>query len=352
LGLNLFYTDDCPPAYEPHGFEGCTDELLSFPSGDGFARKTKKTAGLVSGSHRIGVVVSHVDSAENVAQMRRIPETMKYTHECSRLEEYQALAAQTTADIGEPSSSQLPLSSQPLHASPVAPSPAAPSTQTREDLKIAEALRQMQRSSSRPKDLVPTQTLADTHDLDAGDETSPDQSYPNAIVKTTQTADRRQHKIVSAKMAELLVHVKGLQAQCALGYQVFEQSDLDEGKIKRKTQSPTMKCECRDDSELGACVRQTPLRISRLIADPNSCSARSVALGNTSLAMGGAASMSNIRLPTTSVIAVCFYLKRKTSTTGCQLWSPVVTPSITSTETISLPGDIKELTLRRRCVCG
>lgn len=251
LGLNLFYTDECPASYEPRGFTSCVDDNLRFPGGPALARRSKKTPSLVVGSHRVGVVVSHVDSTEEEDLLRVIPEELDYPNKRSRLDEYKATSSETTVDQAELSSQPLPAPSQPPLPSDIVASPAAPSTQTRDDMQTKEALQRMQRSSSRPRDLIPTQSLVHADDLDNEDSNGPDQSYFNAILNTTQTADRRERMIVPAKMAELIVHIKAVQERCSPSDRIFDEGALNNYVIKRKATPNVIKCECIDDSEEG-----------------------------------------------------------------------------------------------------
>lgn len=249
LGLNLFYTDECPSDYEPQGFVGCMDDDLCFPGGPGLARKSEKTSGLVAGAHRIGVIVSHVDSAEDKDQMQIIPEEMDYSLKHSRLDEYKVSTKSPARAVST--------SSQPMPGTDIMASPAAPSTQTRDDMQTKAALQQMQRSSSRPKELVPTQSVINTDDIDAEESMPPNQSYSHATLKVLQSSGLRERMIVPTKMAELMIHVRAVQERCSLADAPFDQDALNSYQIKRKEQPNVVKCECRDRSEEGTMVCQT-----------------------------------------------------------------------------------------------
>jgi meiosis-specific protein len=250
LGLNLFYTDNCPPSYEPQGFSSCIDDDLYFPGMPGLARKSTKPSRLVVGAHRIGVVVSHVDSEEGQDQLRVIPQNVDYPTKRSRLDEYNVTSEEIIIHHVDPSSQSLPVSLQPPARNNMMASPAAPSTQTRHDIQTKEALQQMQRSSSKPKDLIPTQNLFKADDVDSEDSNNPaDQSYMNAICSSTPDALSRKRMIVPAKMAELMIHVRAVQQRCTVGDRVFDQDALDKYEIKRKVTQNVIKCECRDNSD-------------------------------------------------------------------------------------------------------
>lgn len=312
LGLNLFYTDECPASYEPRGFTSCVDDNLRFPGGPALARRSKKTPSLVVGSHRVGVVVSHVDSTEEEDLLRVIPEELDYPNKRSRLDEYKATSSETTVDQAELSSQPLPAPSQPPLPSDIVASPAAPSTQTRDDMQTKEALQRMQLSSSRPRDLIPTQSLVHADDLDNEDSNGPDQSYFNAILNTTQTADRRERMIVPAKMAELIVHIKAVQERCSPSDRIFDEGALNNYVIKRKATPNVIKCECIDDSEEGIMV--CPYfrgYCDNIIANDTSFSVRFVAPGNISRVMAGTAWRKSYAQSTMSATAVSCCQKRR-----------------------------------------
>lgn len=210
---------------------------------------------LVVGAHLVGVVVSHVDSIEEADKLQVIPEQLDYPNKRSRLDEYKATSAEITSHQTHLSSQSLPMPFPAMAPSGVMASPAAPSTQTRYDLQTKEALQRMQRSSSKPQDLIPTQSLVNADDdLDAEDSNAPDQSYFNAILKTTQTADRRERMVVSAKMAELFVHVRAVQERCPPGNRIFDDDALKNYEIKRREPPNVIKCECLDDCDMGTMV--------------------------------------------------------------------------------------------------
>lgn len=255
LGLNLFYNESCPPFYEPKGFTSCINNDLCFPSGPMLVRKSTKASRFVTGAHRIGVIVSHVDAAEGEEQLKTIPEHVDYAIKRSRLDEFKVPRTDTTFHNLDLSSQSLPLVSQTSARNPMMASPAAPSTQTRYDLETKEALQGMQRSSSRPTDLMPTQSLVDAVNLDSEDSDSENQSTYNAILRSTLVPSPQQQMIAPTKMAELIVHARAIQQRCSRGDQVFVQTALNKFKIKRKATRNVVKCECMDESDSGDMAR-------------------------------------------------------------------------------------------------
>jgi HORMA domain len=255
VGLNLFYTDDCPESYEPKGFTKCTDDSLHFPGGPALATKSEKPCNLVAGTHSISLVVSHVDSIDDEVQMNAIPEDIEYANKRSRLDEYTIPRENVTIPSPELSSRQVPVYSQPvLPSSSLIPSARAPSTQTREDIQTREALQQMQRSSSRPRDWIATQTLANENHADSGDFRVVEKSFTDTHLDDSQLLPPRERVIVSSKMAELIIHVKAIQNRCSANALPFDQKALDRSEIKRTRRSTRIRCECMDDVEEGFMV--------------------------------------------------------------------------------------------------
>jgi hypothetical protein len=166
--LNLFYTDSCPDSYEPHGFTRCIDEDLYFPSDHSITRKSTKSSRFLAGAYRAGVVVSHVDATDDRYTLRTIPQVMQYCTKRSRLDEYTASNEVSISHHATPDSHSLPLPSQPLVAAALMASQAAPSSPTGDDIRTKEALQRMQRSSSRPQGLLPTQSLVGADAMIAG----------------------------------------------------------------------------------------------------------------------------------------------------------------------------------------
>ncbi|KAF7511943.1 hypothetical protein GJ744_003176 [Endocarpon pusillum] len=244
LGLNLFYTDDCPATYEPQGFESCNDDVIHFPGGIELAKKSEKTAGLVVGTYRTGVVVSHVSPAAGLDPdyLKVIPEVMDYSTKCSRLDEYKI-------NLTPP---PLPKPSQ--HSAPggILASSAAPSTQTRHDIRTKQALQQMQRSSSRPQDLVPTQSLLRSDDTDEEDSDGSEQLPDKSMQKHTRQEDFKQSMLVPTKMAELIVHALAVQQRCPVDDPLFDQVLLEKDQIRRLESTDEVKCECANKTATNA----------------------------------------------------------------------------------------------------
>ena len=313
MGLNLFYTNNCPASFEPHGFTGCTDDNLYFPDGEGLITRTEKTSSLVAGAHRVGVVVSHVDSTEDEDGLEFIPEDINYSMKRSRLNEYKVLTKDTTIPTAISYSQPLTASFQQLPAPCMMASPAVLSTQTREDIKTKKALQQMQRSSLRPGELIPTQAfVSPDEDLDAEESNLPDQSYSNALRNYTQAGCRPARMVARSKIAELIIHVKEVHERFSHLGHTFDQDALKRYEIRRMVQPDRIKCECIGDLDQGTMVCDMHGSYPQDSANNRSFSVKSVAPGSTSLATVGTTSKKSIALMSISATAACFCPKRRT----------------------------------------
>lgn len=51
LGIHLFYTDDCPPEYEPPGFTGAMNDVIKYPLNENWRKETQSCGAMNSGWH-------------------------------------------------------------------------------------------------------------------------------------------------------------------------------------------------------------------------------------------------------------------------------------------------------------
>ncbi|GKZ21015.1 DNA binding protein [Aspergillus brasiliensis] len=58
LGVHLFYTEDCPPDYEPPGFDGADDDTIKFPLNENWKRESQSCGQMNSGRHTVGLKVT------------------------------------------------------------------------------------------------------------------------------------------------------------------------------------------------------------------------------------------------------------------------------------------------------
>ncbi|KAL2869854.1 putative meiosis specific protein Hop1 [Aspergillus lucknowensis] len=58
LGIYLFYTEDCPPDYEPPGFSGARDGTINYPLTENWRRESQTCGVMDSGWHTVGLKVT------------------------------------------------------------------------------------------------------------------------------------------------------------------------------------------------------------------------------------------------------------------------------------------------------
>jgi hypothetical protein len=51
LGIHLFYTDDCPPEYEPPGFTSAMNDVIKYPLNENWRKETQSCGAMNSGWH-------------------------------------------------------------------------------------------------------------------------------------------------------------------------------------------------------------------------------------------------------------------------------------------------------------
>lgn len=55
MEFHLFYTDDCPPDYEPPGFQRADHGNLMFPRDDEWCKITQSCGNMDTGIHRYSI---------------------------------------------------------------------------------------------------------------------------------------------------------------------------------------------------------------------------------------------------------------------------------------------------------
>ncbi|KAJ0425172.1 HORMA domain-containing protein [Aspergillus carlsbadensis] len=58
LGIHLFYTEDCPPEYEPPGFAGARDGTINYPLTENWQKESQACGTMDSGWHTVGLKVT------------------------------------------------------------------------------------------------------------------------------------------------------------------------------------------------------------------------------------------------------------------------------------------------------
>ncbi|KAK7537616.1 HORMA domain-containing protein [Phyllosticta citricarpa] len=87
LKMQLTYNDTCPSDYEPPGFKAGASDTITFPSGEGWARKTHPVGEMKTGYHGLTLRVNHLEQSDPSAEGSEIPANLPYTDLRSILED-------------------------------------------------------------------------------------------------------------------------------------------------------------------------------------------------------------------------------------------------------------------------
>ncbi|PYI11599.1 meiosis specific protein Hop1 [Aspergillus sclerotiicarbonarius CBS 121057] len=92
LGVHLFYTDDCPPEYDPPGFNGAAnDDMIKFPLNENWKRESQSCGQMDSGWHTVGLKVTSLKwtgpEPEGSEAPPQIPLGLEYNDPVRRLED-------------------------------------------------------------------------------------------------------------------------------------------------------------------------------------------------------------------------------------------------------------------------
>ncbi|EAA62676.1 hypothetical protein AN5516.2 [Aspergillus nidulans FGSC A4] len=93
LGVHLFYTDDCPPDYEPPGFSGAKDDIIKYPLTEHWIKESQACGRMESGWHTrsVGLKVTSLKwigpEPEESESIPQIPAHIEYTDAVTRGED-------------------------------------------------------------------------------------------------------------------------------------------------------------------------------------------------------------------------------------------------------------------------
>ncbi|KAL5355156.1 HORMA domain-containing protein [Aspergillus floccosus] len=153
LGIHLFYTDDCPPDYEPPGFSAAKSDTIKYPLDANWRKESQSCGFMDSGWHTVGLKVTSLKwtgpEPEGSEAPPRIPAQLEYNDVVRRADDIEcpdgieALATTGDAPLGRH------ISTDSFEG-------------TSQDLRILERLKSMlgpQDSYSADSDYVPTQPM-------------------------------------------------------------------------------------------------------------------------------------------------------------------------------------------------
>ncbi|EFE41270.1 meiosis specific protein Hop1, putative [Trichophyton verrucosum HKI 0517] len=153
LEIHLFYTQNCPQQYEPHGFKPTTHDQILYPRDDSWRKETQSCGIMDAGCHRVGLKVTSLkctreDADDEEAGTRQIPDTLKYSEKVDRESEVGLVCE-------EPSSQSLTHGSDERSSQESIQVPE--STQRRQDAITKGMLQKMLEVPPPDSELTPTQ---------------------------------------------------------------------------------------------------------------------------------------------------------------------------------------------------
>ncbi|KNG84254.1 putative meiosis specific protein Hop1 [Aspergillus nomiae NRRL 13137] len=91
LGVNLFYTEDCPSDYEPPGFTMANNDTIRYPLNENWRKETQSCGTMNSGWHTVGLRVTSLKwtgpDPEGSETLPTVPSQIEYTDEVSRADD-------------------------------------------------------------------------------------------------------------------------------------------------------------------------------------------------------------------------------------------------------------------------
>ncbi|KAL2814837.1 HORMA domain-containing protein [Aspergillus cavernicola] len=171
LGVNLFYTEDCPPDYEPPGFTGARDGPIHYPLTENWRRESQVCGRIETGWHTVGLKVTSLKwvgpEPEVSESLPQIPSQIEYNDTVPR-----------TADIGFENEESMLQSSQ----------SGGSSQEATQDIAERERLRLMMPPQEVPppdSDLISTQPVKPMSALET-ESAEPPNSNPNPSPKPSK----------------------------------------------------------------------------------------------------------------------------------------------------------------------
>ncbi|RAL03820.1 putative meiosis specific protein Hop1 [Aspergillus ibericus CBS 121593] len=177
LGVHLFYTDDCPPDYDPPGFNGAAnDDMIKFPLNENWKRESQSCGQMDSGWHTVGLKVTSLKwtgpEPEGSEAPPQIPPDLEYNDPVQRLED---IGLENKEDImrtlGRRNSTSTENRSRPDDNLPLSPQRTNDNVVSTQDLIEKHQLQMMlpsQATGGSDSDLAPTQPLKPSVTLEDG----------------------------------------------------------------------------------------------------------------------------------------------------------------------------------------
>ncbi|KAE8339212.1 hypothetical protein BDV24DRAFT_136467 [Aspergillus arachidicola] len=160
LGVNLFYTENCPSDYEPPGFTTANNDTIKYPLNENWRKETQSCGTMNSGWHTVGLRVTSLKwtgpDPEGSEALPTVPSDIEYTDEVPRADDIGFVDEPSNLRRTEAGNDHLALGPSLTYRDD---SSFQETTQDIADRQKLQNMMQTQGSSYSDSDLIPTQPI-------------------------------------------------------------------------------------------------------------------------------------------------------------------------------------------------
>ncbi|KAB8273398.1 meiosis specific protein Hop1 [Aspergillus minisclerotigenes] len=160
LGVNLFYTENCPSDYEPPGFTTANNDTIKYPLNENWRKETQSCGTMNSGWHTVGLRVTSLKwtgpDPEGSEALPTVPSDIEYTDEVPRADDIGFVDEPSNLRRTEAGNDHLALDQSLTYRDD---SSFQEATQDIADRQKLQNMMQTQGSSYSDSDLIPTQPI-------------------------------------------------------------------------------------------------------------------------------------------------------------------------------------------------
>ncbi|KAJ1717398.1 meiosis specific protein Hop1 [Aspergillus flavus] len=160
LGVNLFYTENCPSDYEPPGFTTANNDTIKYPLNENWRKETQSCGTMNSGWHTVGLRVTSLKwtgpDPEGSEVLPTVPSDIEYTDEVPRADDIGFVYEPSNLRRTEAGNDHLALDQSLTYRDD---SSFQEATQDIADRQKLQNMMQTKGSSYSDSDLIPTQPI-------------------------------------------------------------------------------------------------------------------------------------------------------------------------------------------------
>ncbi|RAQ48013.1 putative meiosis specific protein Hop1 [Aspergillus flavus] len=160
LGVNLFYTENCPSDYEPPGFTTTNNDTIKYPLNENWRKETQSCGTMNSGWHTVGLRVTSLKwtgpDPEGSEVLPTVPSDIEYTDEVPRADDIGFVDEPSNLRRTEAGNDHLALDQSLTYRDD---SSFQEATQDIADRQKLQNMMQTKGSSYSDSDLIPTQPI-------------------------------------------------------------------------------------------------------------------------------------------------------------------------------------------------